>query len=328
MANLNTYINIGANTANVIGNITATGNVLTSTIRADSNLVLISNNANTGNTFSWTLAPNGTTACPNYTFPVADGSNTQILTTNGNSILSWSDLVPVTPRSNYGAFHYDQAVTLVTDIPNGTSTANIVVTDNTAFPTAGTIMIQQEFITYTGKSAGTTFTGITRSTNGTSGASHAPGEYVTSVQATAAQTRAAVNFNVTDYSNGVILLSPDANGISNQIQVTNPGMYNLQFSIQVATWDTAYDNATIWFAVNGTDVPASASVTTVQPKHGQVAGAVIMAVNLFQQLTANSIVQLYWTTDSGNSLLVTSPPNSGSVHPSAPAIIFTVNQIF
>ena len=328
MANLNTYINIGANTANVIGNITATGNVLTSTIRADSNLVLISNNANTGNTFSWTLAPNGTTAFPNYTFPVADGSNTQILTTNGNSILSWSDLVPVTPRSNYGAFHYDQAVTLVTDIPNGSSTANIVVTDNTAFPTAGTIMIQQEFITYTGKSAGTTFTGITRGTNGSSAASHAPGVYVTSAQATAAQTRAAVNFNATDYSQGVILLSPDANGISNQIQITNPGMYNLQFSIQVATWDSAYDNATIWFAVNGTDVPASASVDTVQPKHGQIAGAIIMTVNLFQQMTANSIVQLYWTTDSGNSLLVTSPPDSGAVHPSSPAVIFTVNQIF
>ena len=58
---------------------------------------------------------------------------------------------------------------LVTTIP---------VTSNTGFPTAGTISIGTELITYTGKGTNT-FTGATRGANGTAGVTHSSGAVVT-----------------------------------------------------------------------------------------------------------------------------------------------------
>ena len=68
-----------------------------------------------------------------------------------------------------GAFHQDGYTTLTTAIPNASSTANIVVASTAGFGEIipGTILIGQELIRYTGKTA-TTFTGITRSVYGLS----------------------------------------------------------------------------------------------------------------------------------------------------------------
>ena len=67
-----------------------------------------------------------------------------------------------------GAFHQDGYTTLTNAIPNSSSTATIVVGSTAGFATAGTILIEEELIAYTGKTA-TTFTGITRSVYGSSG---------------------------------------------------------------------------------------------------------------------------------------------------------------
>ena len=56
-------------------------------------------------------------------------------------------------------------------ITSTTSTANITVDDTSTFPTSGTFTIDSEDILYTGKTS-TTFTGIARSQNGTTGATH------------------------------------------------------------------------------------------------------------------------------------------------------------
>jgi hypothetical protein len=234
---------------------------------------------------------------------------------------------PSVPVLYYGSFNYDDPAILATTIINSSTTANIVVNNNTSFPNEGVILIENEFISYTGKLNGTTFTGITRHTNGTSGTAHTAGVYVSSTQVSPPATRTAVNFNATDFSNGISLLNPDANGISNTIKITNAGLYNMQYSIEIFSLDSGYDNVVIWFVLNGTDITASASTTTVPPKHTQFPGTVILTMNLFQQLSVNAEIQIYWSTDSGNSLLVTGPPNSGSVHPSSPAVIFTINQI-
>ena len=46
----------------------------------------------TGVTHDWYFNSDGTTAFPNYTFPVDDGANTQVLTTDGSGTLSWSNV--------------------------------------------------------------------------------------------------------------------------------------------------------------------------------------------------------------------------------------------
>ena len=53
---------------------------------------LIETSDGTGNTYNWYFQNDGTTAFPNYTFPVDDGANAQVLTTDGNGILVWSNV--------------------------------------------------------------------------------------------------------------------------------------------------------------------------------------------------------------------------------------------
>jgi hypothetical protein len=52
--------------------------------------------------YSLILNADGTVSFPNYKFPVADGSNNQVLRTNGSGVLSWSTLPSIVTYS-YGA---------------------------------------------------------------------------------------------------------------------------------------------------------------------------------------------------------------------------------
>jgi hypothetical protein len=259
-----------------------------------------------------------TTALTGYLY--GNGTSTDV---TASTTIPWSVITGapafVTPK--YGSFHYDNTTTLSTAIPNGTSTSAIVVASTTGFASSGYILIEKEIIGYTGTTS-TTFTGITRSLFTTSGAGHAVGSNISSVQGTAANTATAVLFNATDYSNGISIGSPVS-----RIVFANAGMYNLQFSLQATNADTVEDNITVWFRKNGSDVSASAGIITVPGKHGSVAGAVISSWNLFLQISATDYVEMYWSTDSGNSVLQTFPAGTTPVHPISPAIIFTANQI-
>ena len=149
---------------------------------------------------------------------------------------------------------------------------------------------------------------------------HTAGVAITEVQGTGSPTTIGkVLFNNTDYSNGVAVNSAD----QTQIVFSKPGIYNLQFSAQLLNFTTSDDNVTIWFRVNGVDVPASASIEEVNAKHGSSPGARICTVNLFQQFNINDYVQLAWTTDTGNSVLASFPAGTSPVHPVSPGVIFT-----
>jgi len=70
----------------------------------------------------------------------------------------------------WGGFSTNAAVDYLNGAINASATT-ITVDSTAGFSTTGTILIDQELITYTGKT-GTTFTGCTRGTNGTTAASH------------------------------------------------------------------------------------------------------------------------------------------------------------
>ena len=222
----------------------------------------------------------------------------------------------------YGAFHQNGNTTLSSGITN-VSTTPISVASTTGFPSSGWILIESEIIAYTGKTS-TTFTGITRGVFGTTQAAHTAGALITEVQGTGSPTTIGkVLFNNTDYSNGVAVNSAD----QTKVVFSKPGIYNLTFSAQILSYTNSPDNVTIWFRVNGVDVPASASIGTVPSIHGGVAGATIMTVNLYQQLNINDYVQLAWTTDAGTSVLASFPAGTSPVHPVSPGVIFTTQFV-
>jgi hypothetical protein len=227
----------------------------------------------------------------------------------------------------YGAFTQDGNTTLSVGISN-VSTTPIQVASTAGFSTTGGfIVIENEIIQYTAIS-GNTFTGITRGVKSTTNVAHLAGVAVTEAGGVAAGSSEAVVLDAVDYSNGIFVGGATANTLpSSRIYVSYDGIYNLQFSMQLLNYSNAEDNVTVWLKKNGTDVPLTASVEQVNSKHGSSPGATIMALNIFQQLTAGQYMELYWASDSGNTVLATYPPGTAPVHPASPSAIVTVSFV-
>lgn len=222
-----------------------------------------------------------------------------------------------------GTFFQDGATTLTTGISN-VSTTPIVVADTSGFAlSAGAIIIGTEIITYTGKTA-TTFTGITRGAYGSTKAAHLAGVAVTEAQNITSPTVAtALTVLQTTTSNGVSIDTTD----KTKIVFAIAGIYNIQFSVQMVSYDGTIDNVTLWFRQNGVDIPYSAGVATVPAIHGGVAGTAIISWNLVLPVNANDYIQLLYASETGNTVCATYPAGTSPVHPVSPSIILTATFV-
>jgi hypothetical protein len=123
------------------------------------------------------------------------------------------------------------------------------------------------------------------------------GAFQDSTDQTAVSTTVAypVTFNTTDFSNGVTVVS------NSRITVTNAGIYNLQFSIQLTNTTNASQDVDIWFRVNGTNVANSNSRFGLAPRKSPGDPYhIIAALNYFASLNATDYIEIVWrTTDTG-----------------------------
>lgn len=142
-------------------------------------------------------------------------------------------------------------------------------------------------------------------------------------QTAAAATPTAITFSGTYTSHGLHWNS----GVPSQIVCDVDGTFNAQFSIQFANSAAADDNVTIWARINGVDIPRSAGVITVPAKHGSIDGAIVSGWNLFFTLLPGDYFEVFWTTDSGTSSIVTYPVSTVPAHPASPGAIVTFNNI-
>jgi hypothetical protein len=214
-----------------------------------------------------------------------------------------------------GAFFQDGVTTLTADITNADTTIPVVSTAE--FLSAGTILIGSEVITYTGKTA-TSFTGCTRGQYGSSNSAHLTGAYVGEAQAPTGAV--ALFMTQTSSSNGVALNPAD----KSQIVFETAGYYNIQFSLQLLSFDNAVDNVTIWFSKNGSNIDYSAGLGTIPARISSSKPATaIISWNIIVPLDAGDYIQLYFASDSGNTLAVTYPPGTSPAHPTSPSVILT-----
>lgn len=239
----------------------------------------------------------------------------QLFTTNtGGALLKFPN----------GAFYQDGYSTLTANIGNGTTTPIPVVSTASFLPSGG-LIIENEIIRYTGKTA-TTFTGITRGAYGTSSSAHTSGTAVAEAQVIVPPaTTIPISFTSTTTSNGVAI-----DGTYNsRIVFDVAGYYNIQFSAQLLNYTTSDDNVVFWFRQNGTDIPFSAGVITVPSKHGSSPGAFISSWNLVQGVAAGDYVELVMTSETGNTVVATYPPGvaPSAVHPASPSIILTATFV-
>lgn len=222
-----------------------------------------------------------------------------------------------------GAFFQDGVTTLTNSITN-VSTADIVVGSTANFAlSAGAIHIGNELISYTGKTA-TSFTGITRGTYGSSKSAHTAGALVTEAQPVPNSTTAApvVLFQTTT-SNGVSIDPTDLT----KVVFAVAGIYNIQFSIQMLSYDATIDDVTIWFRLNGVDIPYSAGIATVPAVHGGVPGSAIISWNLVQPVNAGDYIQLLFASNTGNTVAATYPGGTLPTHPISPSIILSATFV-
>lgn len=141
---------------------------------------------------------------------------------------------------------------------------------------------------------------------------------------TAANTTTAypVTFDTTDFSNGVTLSN------SSRLNVAQPGVYNLQFSIQVKNTTNSSADVDFWFRKNGTDIAKSnsrfgisARKSSGDPSH------VIVALNFFQNLAANDYMQIIWRTSDTAVTIETFAAGTSPTRPSIPSVIATMSFV-
>lgn len=135
-------------------------------------------------------------------------------------------------------------------------------------------------------------------------------------------TAYTITFSNTDYSEHIFLTA------GSKVTFERPGVYNLQFSVQLINIDTAAEHdAAVWFRKNGTDIAASNSYITVPKRHSGVDGQTLATVNIFQAMNVNDYIELAWWANDLNVSLATIAAATTPTRPLVPSVILTVNCV-
>ena len=147
-------------------------------------------------------------------------------------------------------------------------------------------------------------------------------------QNTANQTFATANtptllaVNTTDYANGMYYATGDG------FHVLQNGIYNVQYSLQMANPDTSIHDMEIWLRKNGVDVPGTATKFSLTAKHGSVDGYTVPVANFYIQLNAGDYVELWASVDSTQVYIEAYPAQTSPfARPAIPSTVITVNQV-
>lgn len=129
-------------------------------------------------------------------------------------------------------------------------------------------------------------------------------------------TAYALTFDVTDISNGVMIGTP-----ASKIVVPQSGLYQFSVTVQVTSSNTSAKNIWLWFRKNGTDIPNSARLVTININSGYIPVAIHTPVSL----NANEYVEImYAASDVGISI---STVASTAFAPASPAAELEVTQV-
>lgn len=131
------------------------------------------------------------------------------------------------------------------------------------------------------------------------------------------ETAYAVEFTDTDASSGVALDVTDGS----LVVCSRAGLYNFQFSAQLAKSNSSIGYAWIWPRINGTDVANSATKMSIQGSNSEV----VPAWNFVLPMAAGDEFQLMYAF-SATSISFEALPATAFC-PAIPSVILTVTQI-
>ena len=141
---------------------------------------------------------------------------------------------------------------------------------------------------------------------------------------TAASTTSAyaITFDTTDFSNGVTLSN------SSRLNVSQAGLYNVQFSIQFKNTTNDTQDVDVWFRKNGTDIAKSNSrFGLAQRKASTDPSHTIGALNFFVDLAANDYIQIMWRVSDTGVSIEHYAAGTSPTRPVVPSVIATISFV-
>jgi hypothetical protein len=135
-----------------------------------------------------------------------------------------------------------------------------------------------------------------------------------------------VTLNTTDFANEVSISS-------SKITVANAGIYNLQFSVQVQSTDTAPQDVFIWLR-QGNDGGSSSDITGSTGKVGLPARKnpsdpfhSIIGWNYYLSMAVDDYVQIWWSTTSANVSIEYYAASGTPTKPSTQSAVATLSFV-
>lgn len=135
-------------------------------------------------------------------------------------------------------------------------------------------------------------------------------------------TAYAITFDTTDFNNGVTLSN------SSRLNVSQAGIYNIQFSIQFKNTTNDTQDVDVWFKKNGTNIDNSnsrfglpARKSSGDPSH------LISAMNFFVSMETNDYVEIMWRPSDVGVSIEHFATSSTPTRPAVPSVIATVTFV-
>ena len=135
-------------------------------------------------------------------------------------------------------------------------------------------------------------------------------------------TANAITFDTTDFSNGVTLSN------SSRLNVSQAGIYDIQFSIQFKNTTNDGQDVDVWFRKNGTNIANSNSrFHVVARKSSGDPSHMIAALNFFVNLAANDYIEIMWNPTNVGVSIEHFAASSTPTRPAVPSVIATLTFV-
>ncbi len=140
----------------------------------------------------------------------------------------------------------------------------------------------------------------------------------------------SMKLNHTDSAKGFVIEN-DTNNFPTRIKALQTGVYNLQFSAQLANTANTNIDFAIWFAYTGSNISNSSTQVSLTKVSGQY-GRQVASWNYITPIQANDYVEIKWATNSTTGQLLSSGSGDGLggegwIFPAIPSVIATVTQV-
>ena len=142
------------------------------------------------------------------------------------------------------------------------------------------------------------------------------GCYYDTTTQTNALTSNAMRFDSTVEQFSVRIGSP-----TSRIIVSETGIYNIQFSVQLDKTNSSLHTIYIWLRINGVDVPNSASKVSLKDASSET----VVAWNFVNSLRSGDYFELMWSSDDSTMQLLAEPATASI--PAIPSVILTVTWV-